>query len=387
MIRAMTELSMQVEQIKLTLKKIETNVSSVTYDEVITALNQIYTIVISKKDKEIKEIFSSLSFNTIILFLQYEEIEDKIIKILEAYIQFVTIEAIVDQYEDFINIGLTNEKESIVKLTLQELINGLERNSQLSGVIATKFLGQIVNCFSLHVQSISKLVSKLMAEILSKNEDCLDLFLEKDSLNALYSQCEKNEVVKFTIYDLIVTISSVSDSNFEKCKKAGLFDAMINEIDSRDILVKLNTIELYIKLLSNKNLYNFFEKSEIMSKLIDVLKKDPEDENSNIEDKLFLHSIIKFLASLADINMNYFIDIQDKHDILSSFEMHFNKNDNSTKEIIIITVGSIGSSYEGLKLLYNQKKSFEYRIRLLPIIIRKFEDCIFTKSFMYINYM
>jgi len=45
----MTELSMQVEQIKLTLKKIETNVSSVTYDEVISALNQIYTIVICKK--------------------------------------------------------------------------------------------------------------------------------------------------------------------------------------------------------------------------------------------------------------------------------------------------------------------------------------------------
>ncbi len=45
------------------------------------------------------DIFSSISFNTIILFLQYEEIEDKIIKILEEYIKFVTIEVIVDQYE------------------------------------------------------------------------------------------------------------------------------------------------------------------------------------------------------------------------------------------------------------------------------------------------
>jgi len=29
--------------------------------------------------------------------------------------------------------------------------------------------------------------------------------------------------------------------------------------------------------------------------------------------------------------MNYFIDIQNKYDILSLFEMHFNKNDISTK--------------------------------------------------------
>ncbi|ORY56267.1 hypothetical protein LY90DRAFT_260930 [Neocallimastix californiae] len=75
-----TDLSNKVVQIKAVLKKIETNVSEVTYEEVITTLNQIYYIVISKKDNEIKDIFSSLSFNTIILFLQYEEIEDKIIK-------------------------------------------------------------------------------------------------------------------------------------------------------------------------------------------------------------------------------------------------------------------------------------------------------------------
>eukprot|EP00833_Pecoramyces_ruminatium_P017553 jgi/Orpsp1_1/1191585/evm.model.d7180000087185.1 len=158
------DLSSQVIQIKAILKKIETNVSEVTYDEIISALNQIYYIVISKKDKEIADIFSSLSFNTIILFLQYEEIEEKIIKILEAYIQFVSIETIVDQYEDFINIGLTNQKESIVNLTLQELLNGIQKNSQLCEVITRKFLDKIVNCFSLHVQSISKLVSKLMAE-------------------------------------------------------------------------------------------------------------------------------------------------------------------------------------------------------------------------------
>ncbi|KAL6590755.1 26S proteasome non-ATPase regulatory subunit 5 [Neocallimastix sp. 'constans'] len=349
-----TDLSNKVVQIKAVLKKIETNVSEVTYEEVITTLNQIYYIVISKKDNEIKDIFSSLSFNTIILFLQYEEIEDKIIKILEAYIQFVSIEAIVDQYEDFINIGLTNPKESIICLTLKELLNGIQNNNQLCEVITRKFLDKIVNCFSLHVQSISKLVSQLMAEILSKNEDCLDLFLERDSLNALYAQCEKNEVVKFTIYDLIITISSVNNTNFEKCKKAGLFDSMLNEIDSKDILVKLNTIELFVKLLSNENLYNFFEKSEIMRKLINEVQKDPEDENVDIEDKLFLHSIIKFFSSLADFNMKSFKDIQNKYDLLSLFEMQFNKNDLSTKEIIIITVGSIGSTYEGLILLNEQ---------------------------------
>jgi len=46
-----------------------------------------------------------------------------------------------------------------------------------------------------------------------------------------------------------------------------------------------------------------------MRKLINEVQKDPEDENVDIEDKLFLHSIIKFFSSLADFNVkiyNYF---------------------------------------------------------------------------------
>jgi len=43
-----TDLSNKVVQIKAVLKKIETNVSEVTYEEVITTLNQIYYIVICK---------------------------------------------------------------------------------------------------------------------------------------------------------------------------------------------------------------------------------------------------------------------------------------------------------------------------------------------------
>jgi len=58
----------------------------------------------------------------------------------------------------------------------------------------------------------------------------------------------RNEIVKFTIYDLIITISSTSDLNFQKCKEAGLFNSILNEIESKDILVKLNTIELFIKV-------------------------------------------------------------------------------------------------------------------------------------------
>ena len=47
----------------------------------------------------------------------------------------------------------------------------------------------------------------------------------------------------------------MNNTNFEKCKKAGLFDSMLNEIDSKDILVKLNTIELFVKVIILRWLY------------------------------------------------------------------------------------------------------------------------------------
>ena len=42
-----------------------------------------------------------------------------------------------------------------------------------------------------------------------------------------------------------------------------------------------------------------------MVKLIEILKRDPENEDINIEDRLYLHGVIKFFASLADINVNF----------------------------------------------------------------------------------
>lgn len=46
------------------------------------------------------------------------------------------------------------------------------------------------------------------------------------------------------MYDLIIKVATISDSTFEQSVSAGLLTEFVNELQSDDLLVKINAIEL-----------------------------------------------------------------------------------------------------------------------------------------------
>lgn len=58
-----------------------------------------------------------------------------------------------------------------------------------------------------------------------------------------------NESVKFRILDTIATISSYSPEVFKLCESNGFLNDIVNELDTQDVLIKLNVIELLDKVL------------------------------------------------------------------------------------------------------------------------------------------
>lgn len=355
----MTYLPETIENIKKTLEAAaNSSDNEVPLNELSDKINQVYCFIISRKNEELENLFCSLSLETIIALLQYDnEINKKVIRILEAYLQYKSINVIIDQYENFVVFGLKDQNPEIVTLTLKELINGLNKNDEvLYNKIALNFLLEIMDCLTSSDMTVTQLSSKLLV-MLSENEKCLDLILEDEPVNHLCELCKNNEIVKFNIYDVIIAICAKSVASFQKCEKSKIFQNFVHEIDSPDILSKLNTIELYVKLLKNDNAFKFFEKSKIFEHLINILKEmTEENEKKDIEKQLMVHGIIKFIAQLADVRMANFESLQTQFGVLELLEKIYNDCDNSTKEIIITTVGNIGSTYEGLNILYHQNK-------------------------------
>lgn len=51
-------------------------------------------------------------------------------------------------------------------------------------------------------------------------------------------------MISFRVYDLIIKVATISDTTFEQCESAGLLTVFMNELQSDDLLVKINAIEL-----------------------------------------------------------------------------------------------------------------------------------------------
>lgn len=54
----------------------------------------------------------------------------------------------------------------------------------------------------------------------------------------------RNGVISFRVYDLIIKVATYSDSTFDACESSGLLSVFVKELQSDDLLVKINAIEL-----------------------------------------------------------------------------------------------------------------------------------------------
>lgn len=61
-----------------------------------------------------------------------------------------------------------------------------------------------------------------------------------------------NGVISFRVYDLIIKVATYSDSAFEACELSGLLSVFIKELQSDDLLVKINAIELLNEVRKRK---------------------------------------------------------------------------------------------------------------------------------------
>lgn len=53
-----------------------------------------------------------------------------------------------------------------------------------------------------------------------------------------------NETVSFRVYDLMMKIASQSDQHFRLCEESRILHQLIVELESNDLLLKMNAIEL-----------------------------------------------------------------------------------------------------------------------------------------------
>ena len=87
----------------------------------------------------------------------------------------------------------------------------------------------------------------------------------------------KSDTVRFRVYELGVKISSISREAFEFINNLGLITKLIGELESDDVLLKLNCMELLQLLMESPHGVDFVESADVLQKLHHSLISTQDD--------------------------------------------------------------------------------------------------------------
>ncbi|KAI9499712.1 26S proteasome non-ATPase regulatory subunit 5 [Zychaea mexicana] len=161
-----------------------------------------------------------------------------------------------------------------------------------------------------------------------------------------------NETVRFRVYELIVRVAGSSSRAFEIGEASGMFNGIINEVQSTDTLVALNAIEILRQIADTPAGLAFLEKSNLLGHLSSSLDIGDDNDTAVILTK---SATILFFSQLAHNQEIQFEPIERKYKYLDKLQRRLD-DDDTNKEILTAVIGSIGlvgSTAQGLGLLQN----------------------------------
>lgn len=78
---------------------------------------------------------------------------------------------------------------------------------------------------------------------------------------------QKNETVRFRVYDIAANFASASAENLSRCDEAQILQSLLDEVSSGDVLILLNGVELLKTLATSSHGRSFLEKQGMIQKL------------------------------------------------------------------------------------------------------------------------
>jgi 26S proteasome non-ATPase regulatory subunit 5 len=168
----------------------------------------------------------------------------------------------------------------------------------------------------------------------------------------------RNDVVRYRIYDILITYCCASQENLTFCEEKELISSLLAEVLIGDILVQLNALELITTLASCQHGRDYLERQGIIQKLAGNLDEATADPLAS----LLVPGLMKFFGALAHF----------QPDVLARYPNFTNTmfnliddSDVSMRMIAIETTSFIATERDG-KFARNQPESTRYKIRRLP---------------------
>ncbi|KAI9018583.1 26S proteasome non-ATPase regulatory subunit 5 [Phycomyces nitens] len=195
---------------------------------------------------------------------------------------------------EFLLQGLSHFTPAIRCLSLEQVEKCVASNDSVTSMVNSQVFPLVLTTLAFQdIRTASKTSSVLQKVALTAPG--LEAFTSGVCPIMLQQLVYIDGTVSFRIYELVVDVASSSEDAFKKCEASGLLSVIPSQINSNDLLLQINAIEILHKL-TIKSGVEFLEKSNILQDLSLLLTKE---DNSNVVLVLTKCTVIKFFGNLS----------------------------------------------------------------------------------------
>ncbi|KAG0184676.1 serine/threonine-protein kinase HAL4/sat4 [Apophysomyces sp. BC1034] len=202
---------------------------------------------------------------------------------------------LVPENKPFLLEGLTHFAPTIRYLSLQQVEKCLTSDTSVSTMVQSEVFPLTLTSLAFQdTRTASKAVDLVYKVALKVPGQAA--FFSEDHLSVLRSLLEINGTIKFRVYELIIKVAASSDHAFRECERSGLLHALLGELKSEDILLRVNAMETLTEIAATPSGVLFLERANVLQDLALVLDHDSNDAM----DLLTKSAVLKFFGRLGE---------------------------------------------------------------------------------------
>jgi 26S proteasome non-ATPase regulatory subunit 5 len=315
-----------------------------------TTVDEISLILSTISPATLKTVVPNLSFGTLFECLasfSSEEHLETCCKVLERLLNAVDPFALLSNFHSELLIGLDSECEIIRNLCLAQIRRVVENGDQQL-VPYIDVIQKVVHLIGNSSLATSKQATQVTVCI-GKTNDGVALLLGEQVLPVFESVLEQSDEARFRIYECIAEIAIQSVEGLQLAVSCGLLQRFLRELDSDDILTRLNCLEILTSVAIADHGLSYLHESGILQQLDDLIGNIDSDPFG----ELLLPGLVKLFGSMCRSRPT---DILEAYKKFSKFlfDAVGGPVGSSITGVAVETIGFIGSNASG-KLSLGQK--------------------------------
>ncbi|KAI7891989.1 26S proteasome non-ATPase regulatory subunit 5 [Mucor mucedo] len=286
--------------------------------------------------------------------------DDKLTAVLCELIQKIlspfTFEHVMsEENKPFLLQGLTHFTPEIRYLSIQQVFKCLSSDASVAMMVESDVFPLILVSIAFQDTRTANKASELLYKM-SSMPSGLEAFFGPTCTMMLKQLLSVNGTISFRVYDLIIKVATLSDETFKKSEDSGLLLEFTKELQSKDLLVKINAIELLNEIATTPAGLVFLEKADLLESISAVLD-NPNDNDVVVA--LVKCAVIKFFGNLGENKTIQFEPMSVKYHILERLEKCLDSTETEILMVTVSSVGLIGSHLAGLEQISNQQSLLE----------------------------